>query len=119
MGFKFNEHKSRPVYTDAAETVIMLTDSERDELLKMMNDVNRKGCVLEPLYEEEHINRVTLVWEGGAWQDVIGILLANGYEVTAKCNDGIDIKITWKDKNDLAEEIKREARKIGEQIGVK
>ena len=58
MGFKFDHKKDRPVYTDAAETVIMLTDSERDELLKVMNEVNRKGCVLEPLYKDKQYSDV-------------------------------------------------------------
>lgn len=112
MGFKFNEHKSRPVYTDAAETVIPLTDSERDELLKMMNDVNRKGCVLEPLYEEEHINKVVLpYYSDGDWQAFVETLVCNEYEVTVRVMDD-DVVITWKDKDDLVEEIKREARKI-------
>lgn len=117
--FKWEKGGVRPVEED--NEILMGNEyvHPKDDLLKQIAEVNRKGC--RPVYKdepryEEHINRATLVWTGGAWQDFIGILLSNGYEVTAKCNDGIDIDVTWKDKNDLVEEIKREARKIEETL---
>lgn len=71
----------------------------------------------EPKYEEEHINRVRLAYYPHAWEDVINILLSNGYKVSivkVEAPDSKDdkVEITWKDKNDLVDEFKKMVREI-------
>lgn len=53
-----------------------------------------------PLIVEEHKNKAVLFYHSqGAWMDFIGILIANGYEVTAKVvYEETEIEITWGDK---------------------
>ena len=47
----------------------------------------------------EYKNKAILQYgKDGAWIDFYCILIANGYEVTAKVIDGDEIVITWGDK---------------------
>lgn len=69
----------------------------------------------EPKYEEEHINVAVLTYYPHAWEDFLNILLSNGYKVSivkVEAPDSKDdkVEITWKDKNDFAEEIKKMMR---------
>lgn len=90
-----------------------VTDEEKDELLKLIKEVNKKGCDMYQRMEDEYINKAMLYYySDGDWQKFFEILVSNGYEVTVKMADDDRVEITWKDKNDLVEEIKREARKI-------
>ena len=138
-GFRFIDYRGdRPIIADVPEGemkkfVTLDCDMSDEEFIKMIDEVNRKGCRLvckdELMYEEEHINRAVLKYSfAGAWQDFFSILLHNGYEITARADDD-EIEITWKDKqeslldwvmkdanSDRVEEIKREARKIGETL---
>lgn len=97
---------------------------EDKEFIDMMSEVNRKGCVThikgyepmcpnyEPMYEEEHINKAVLT-SRYCLDEFVQALLNEGYEVRLNRGRNEDeMVITWKDKNDLVEEIKREARKI-------
>lgn len=136
MGFRFTDYRGdRPVIADVPEGemkkfVTLDCDMSDEEFVKMIDEVNKKGCIThingyEPMYEEEHINKAVLKYSfAGAWQDFFSILLHNGYEITARADDD-EIEITWKDKqeslldwvmkdtdSERVEEIKREARKI-------
>ena len=112
-GFRFIDYRGdRPVIADVPEGemkkfVTLDCDMSDEEFIKMIGEVNRKGCVTHingyepmcPNYEPmEHINRAVLKYSfAGAWQDFFSILLHNGYEITARADDD-EIEITWKDK---------------------
>ena len=117
--FKWDKGGIKPMEED--DEIVMCNEfvHPKDDLMDLINEVNSKGC--RPIYKdeprfEEHINKAVLQYSfTGAWQDFFSILAHNGYEVTAKVvND--EMVVTWKDKNDLVEEIKREARKIEETL---
>lgn len=124
-GFRFIDYRGdRPVIADVPEGemkkfVTLDCDMSDEEFIKMIDEVNKKGCVThingyEPMYEEEHINKAVLT-STYYLDEFVQALINEGYEPTLKRDRGEDeIEITWKDKNDLVEEIKREARKIGE-----
>ena len=71
-----------------------------DAMKKAFKDANTKEWKLTPLIVEEHTNKAVLFYlSQGAWMDFISILIANGYEVTAKVvNEETEIEITWGDK---------------------
>ena len=120
MGFRFTDYRGdRPVIADVPEGemkkfITLDCDMSDEEFIKMIDEVNRKGCIthIEPMYEEEHINRAVLT-SRYYLDEFVQALINEGYkvmlEVTAKEDE---VVITWKDKSDLMEEIKREARKI-------
>lgn len=91
--------KPRFVYKDVP------TDNE---FIEMMREINQRPCVFydEPRYEEiEHINKIEIEYSyNGAHQDLIAILLHNGYEINAKIVGNV-MEITWKDKPDLVDEV--------------
>ena len=93
----------------------------KDEVFDaMMSDFRKryKGCpYYEPKHEEEHINKAVLTYYPHAWEDFLNILLLNGYKVSivkVEAPDSKDdkLEITWKDKHDLVDEIKKMAREL-------
>ena len=125
-GFRFIDYRGdRPVISDVPEGemkkfVTLDCDMSDEEFIKMIDEVNRKGCrpvckdePMCPNYEPmEHINKAVLT-SRYYLDEFVQALINEGYKVmlegTAKEDE---VVITWKDKNDLMEEIKREARKI-------
>lgn len=118
--FKWEKGGVRPVEED--NEILMGNEHlhPKDDLVDLIREVNRKGCRPvykdEPMYEEEHINKAVLT-SRYYLDEFVQALINEGYKVmlegTAKEDE---VVITWKDKNDLMEEIKREARKIGEML---
>lgn len=70
----------------------------------------------EPKHEEAHINKAVLT-SRYYLDEFVNALLNEGYVLTLKrAENEVVTEITWKDKNDLTEEIKKMARELEETL---